>query len=178
MRVLARGSQSASWVLKSAGEANPRPGRNEVSKNPLLRSTIPLNSGSRGGASRTRVARVPANAAAGTLTRPVPPIADSRPQTSVFGTRPNCEINCHIPAKMSPAWRDGIIVADRNRENPTRSPAPADPRLPDRDRDRRFGEPQIALGDLAGLVDDPVDRVDPDVLRADPGQQLLQRALE
>lgn len=118
VRVFARTSQSASWSLKSAGDAKTRPGRNEVSKNPLLRSTIPLNSGSRGGANRILVANVPANAAAGTLTRPVPPIADSRSQTSVLGTRPIPAINCHIPDRMSPAWRDGIIVADRNRENP------------------------------------------------------------
>jgi hypothetical protein len=45
---------SASWVLKSVGELKRRPGRNEVSKNPLLRSTMPLNSGSRGGANRIR----------------------------------------------------------------------------------------------------------------------------
>ena len=63
------------------------------------------------------MARVPANAAAATLTRPVPPIADSRSQTSVLGTRPSWEISSHIPDRMSPAWREGIIVADRNREN-------------------------------------------------------------
>lgn len=72
-----------------------------------------LNSGSRGGASRIRVASVPANAAAGTLAFPVPPIADSRSQTSVFVTRPTPLISCHIPARMSPACRDGIITADR-----------------------------------------------------------------
>jgi hypothetical protein len=102
VRVFARTSQSASWVLKSDGEVNVRPGRNEDSKNPLLRSTMPLNSGSRGGANRIRVANVPANAAAGALTRPVPPIADSRSQTSVFATRPICEINVHIPDNRSP----------------------------------------------------------------------------
>jgi hypothetical protein len=63
------------------------------------------------------VANVPANAAAGVLTRPVPPIADSRSQTSVVVTRPIRLISVHIPARMSPAWRDGIIVAVRNREN-------------------------------------------------------------
>jgi hypothetical protein len=64
------------------------------------------------------VATVPANAAAGTVGRPPPPIADSRSQTSVFVTRPTPEISSHIPARMSPACRDGIIVAVRNRENP------------------------------------------------------------
>jgi hypothetical protein len=103
--------------LKSAGEAKCRPGRNEVSRKPLWRSTIPLNSGSRGGASRIWVASVPANAAAGTLTRPVPPIADSRSHSSVLVTRPSWQINAHMPDRMSPACRDGIIVAAVNREN-------------------------------------------------------------
>jgi hypothetical protein len=35
--------------LKSAGEANERAGMNDVSKNPLRRSTRPLDSGSYGG---------------------------------------------------------------------------------------------------------------------------------
>ena len=74
---------------------------------------MPLNSGSRGGASRNRVARVPANADAGTLTRPVPPIADSRSHSSVLVTFPVPLISCHMPARMSPACRDGIITADR-----------------------------------------------------------------
>ena len=60
---------------------------------------------------------MPANAAAGTVGRPPPPIADSRSQTSVFVTRPTPEISSHIPARMSPACRDGIIVAVMNREN-------------------------------------------------------------
>ena len=62
------------------------------------------------------VARVPANAAAGAVTFPVPPIADSRSQTSVFGTRPMPLISDHMPDRMSPACRDGIIVAVMNRE--------------------------------------------------------------
>jgi hypothetical protein len=37
-------------------------GRNDVSKNSVLRSTNPLNSGFRGGANRIRVAKIPANA--------------------------------------------------------------------------------------------------------------------
>ncbi len=72
-REFARGSQSVSCVLKSAGEPNTRPGRNEVSRYPLRRSTMPLNSGSRGGgASLIVVANVPANAAAGAVTFPRP----------------------------------------------------------------------------------------------------------
>lgn len=130
VRALARGSQSASWVLKSAGEANRRPGRNEVSRNPLARSTMPLYSGSRGGASTIRVARVPANAAAATLTFPLPPIADSRSHSSVLVTRPTWEISCHIPARMSPACRDGIIVAVMNRERQRHDQDRQQPLLP------------------------------------------------
>jgi hypothetical protein len=63
------------------------------------------------------VAKVPANAAAGVDTRPVPPIADSRSHSSVRVTRPIPQISAHIPDRMSPACRDGIIVAVMNREN-------------------------------------------------------------
>jgi hypothetical protein len=60
-RVFARESQSVNWALKSAGEVNVRPGMNEVSNQPLRRSTTPLDSGSRGGSSTSLVARVPMN---------------------------------------------------------------------------------------------------------------------
>lgn len=82
-----------------------------------MRSTMPLYSGSRGGASLIWVASVPANATAGVVNRPVPPMAASRSHTRVVGTRPIWLINSHIPDRMSPAWRDGIIVALANREN-------------------------------------------------------------
>ena len=59
---------------------------------------------------------MPANAAAGTDTRPVPPIADSRSHNSVRVTRPIPLISAHIPDRMSPACLDGIIVAVMNRE--------------------------------------------------------------
>ena len=88
VREFARGSHSASWLLKLSGDANDRPGRNDVSMYWLLRSVMPLNSGSRGGASTTRVARVPANAAAAAVTTPFPPIAASRSQTRVLDTAP------------------------------------------------------------------------------------------
>ena len=45
-RAFAVVSQSPNWVLKSAGEVKSRPGMKEVSKNPLRRSTMPLDSGS------------------------------------------------------------------------------------------------------------------------------------
>jgi hypothetical protein len=47
-RLLARSNHSPNWSLKSAGESNSRPGMNDVSKNPLRRSTIPFDSGSFG----------------------------------------------------------------------------------------------------------------------------------
>jgi len=34
-------------------------------------------------------------------------------------TRPSPQISNHIPDRMSPAWRVGIIVAVMNRENPS-----------------------------------------------------------
>ena len=64
------------------------------------------------------VARVPANAAAGTVTFPPPPIADSRSHTSVLVTRPRPRISCHIPARMSPPCREGIITAEVYLEYP------------------------------------------------------------
>lgn len=42
-------------------------------------------------------ARVPANAAAGAESFPLPPIAASPSQTTVLGTRPAWLISCHIP---------------------------------------------------------------------------------
>jgi hypothetical protein len=61
---------------------------------------------------------VPANAAAGAVTRPVPPIAASRSQTSVLVTRPMPLISSHMPDRMSPPCREGIITAVMNREKP------------------------------------------------------------
>ena len=55
-------SQSLNWSLKSAGDAKSRPGMNDVSNQPLRRSTTPFDSGSRGGSNTSLVARVPMNA--------------------------------------------------------------------------------------------------------------------
>lgn len=81
---------------------------------------MPLYSGSRGGASLIYVANVPANATAGVVTFPVPPIADSPSHNSVLVTRPTCEIEVRLPERMSPLYLDGIIVAVANRENAKR----------------------------------------------------------
>jgi hypothetical protein len=48
---------------------------------------------------------------------PGPAVADSRSHSSVLVTGPIWPISVHIPDRMSPACRDGIIVAARNREN-------------------------------------------------------------
>lgn len=104
-------SQALIWMLKSSGDVNDLPGRNEVSKNPLRRSTRPLNSGSLAGASLIRTPSVPANPAASAVSFPLPPIADSRSQTNVRGQAPHPVVISHIPARMSPALREGIITA-------------------------------------------------------------------
>ena len=83
----------------------------------MVRSTMPLVSGSRGGASTIRVPRVPANAAAGGEGRPLPPIADSRSHHRVFVTAPREWMIDHMPARMSPAVREGIIWAAITFEN-------------------------------------------------------------
>ena len=61
---------------------------------------------------------VPANDVASAVNLPVPPIADSRSQTSVRGHAPHPPMISHIPARMSPALRDGIITASVTRECP------------------------------------------------------------
>ena len=84
----ASSSQSLNWALKSAGEANERPGMNEVSNQPLRRSTMPLDSGSRGGSNTSLVASVPMNAATPSAWRLPRPMPGSLSQISRRGTRP------------------------------------------------------------------------------------------
>ena len=45
-RAFAMVSQAVSWACRSVGDVKVRPGMKEVSKNPLRRSTRPLDSGS------------------------------------------------------------------------------------------------------------------------------------
>jgi hypothetical protein len=42
IRAFALGNHAAGWVVRSTGLVNDRPGMNEVSKNPLVRSITPL----------------------------------------------------------------------------------------------------------------------------------------
>ena len=116
LRPFAMDSQSVNWSLKSAGEANWRPGMNEVSNQPLRRSTIPLLSGSRGGSSTSLVAKVPMNAGTPTERCWPRPIPRSLSQISRRGTRPNSCSSCHIPSSRSSVVRVGIIRASTNLE--------------------------------------------------------------
>jgi hypothetical protein len=59
-----------------------------------------------------------ADAVALCRSRPGATIAASRSQTSVRGHPPQSAMTSHIPAKMSPARRDGIITASVTRECP------------------------------------------------------------
>ena len=59
---------------------------------------------------------MPTNPAAAAVGRPLPPIADSRSHTSLAVTAPIRLNSSHIPARMSPACREGIISPDRTRE--------------------------------------------------------------
>ena len=88
---------------------------NEVSKNPLRRSTTPLDSGSFGGSSTILVANVPANTATGSvgLPRPMP---GSLSQINRRGTRPSWVSNSHDPSRRSGVLRVGIIRPSMNRE--------------------------------------------------------------
>ena len=104
------------WVLKSAGDAKSRPGMKEVSKNPLRRSTRPLDSGSYGLSRCSVVARVPVNAPTPSACRLPRPIPDSLSQISRRGTRPSCCSSSHIPSSRSWVCRVGIIWATMNRE--------------------------------------------------------------
>jgi hypothetical protein len=61
---------------------------------------------------------VPANEAASSVGLPVPPIAASRSHTSVRGQAPHAVRMAHIPARMSPPRRLGIMTAPVIREYP------------------------------------------------------------
>ena len=115
-RAFALASQSANWALKSAGEVNSRPGMNEVSKKPLRRSTMPLDSGSCGRSCTILVASVPVNAPTPSARRPPRPMPASLSQISRRGTRPSCWISSHDPSSRSWVLRVGSIRPVMNRE--------------------------------------------------------------
>ena len=115
-RAFARVSQWPNWVLKSAGEANDRPGMNEVSNHPSRRSTIPLDSGSLGGNSTSLVANVPMNDATPPARRCPRPIPGSLSHNNRRGTAPSCWISSHDPNSKSSVLRVGTIRPTTNRE--------------------------------------------------------------
>ena len=115
-RAFALVSQSVNWASKSAGDVNDRPGMNDVSNQPLRRSTTPFDSGSRGGSSTSLVARVPMNAATPTAGRCALPMPVSLSQISRRGTRPSCWISSHDASSRSSVVRVGIIRATMNLE--------------------------------------------------------------
>ena len=89
---------------------------NEVSNQPLRRSTTPLDSGSRGGSSTSLVASVPMNDATPSARRCPRPMPGSLSQISRRGTRPSCWISSHDPNSRSSVLRVGIIRPVTNRE--------------------------------------------------------------
>lgn len=103
--------------LKSCGDANDLPGMNEVSNQPLRRSTNPLDSGSRGGSSTNLVARVPMNAGTPSERCGPRPMPRSLSHNNRRGTRPSWWSNCHMPSSRSSVALVGIIRPRVNREN-------------------------------------------------------------
>lgn len=115
-------SHDDTWSLKSAGEAKQRPGRNEVSRYPLNRSTNPFASGSPGLQMITLIPSMPRNASNASVSFALPPLrelnAASPSQTRARGTDPHPVSTLQCPAMRSSAWRVGIITAPGCREYP------------------------------------------------------------
>ncbi|MCP1388307.1 hypothetical protein M5J20_08930, partial [Corynebacterium sp. TA-R-1] len=83
---------------------------------PLVRSTMPLDSGSLGGVCTILQPNAPANAITGSHSLALP-MPDSRSHTSRVGTAVKvCSRRSHIPAKRSSVVRDGKIRAPAKRE--------------------------------------------------------------
>ena len=117
-RLLAIGSQSANWSLKSAGEVEPAAGHERGlrdSRCPARRS--PWTPGHRVSAAPAWCASVPMNA--GHPDRSARPRADAGLVVPEQPSRHRAELpdsSCHIPANRSSVWRVGIITAVMNRE--------------------------------------------------------------
>ncbi len=102
--------------VKVSRRGEPAAGMNEVSKNPLRRSTIPFDSESRGRSCMIAVASVPVNAATPSASLPPRPIPVSLSQISRRGTPPSWRISSHDPSSRSAVVRVGIIRPVMNRE--------------------------------------------------------------
>src|SRR6266540_1484550 len=102
--------------------AKLRPGRNDVSRNPLARSTSPFASGSAGRQIRTLAPSTPRNAwqAAVSSLRPRRhrPTAPSPSHTSTRWTAPSPSSSCHQPPKRSSVPRVGSSSAPSQRAYP------------------------------------------------------------
>ena len=116
LRLFAFANQPVSWSLKSCGEVNDLPGMNEVSNQPFLRFTMPLDSGSFGGSSTSRVASVPMNAATPSARLAPRPMPGSLSQSNRRGTAPRWPSSSHVPSSRSSVLRVGIILASMKRE--------------------------------------------------------------
>ncbi len=121
--------------------------------------------GQRAGERRRRDADLPA---AADRRLPVPQQGGGHPADAV-DQRPHARQD--VPGLAGGDHHRGHEPGERQRHHQHRQ----HPLLPLPDRDPRLGKPQIALGELAGLVGHPVHRIDTDVLRADTRQQFLQR---
>lgn len=165
IRAFALVNQSPTWALKSAGDAKSRPGT-EVSRNPLGRSTMPLNSGSKGiealqgggqGADeRTDAVGMALAAAEAGLVVPDQPAWDPaellkqlpRPQQQIFGVSGREDLPDHEPRVRGGDHHDlqqcrGAVL----------------------ERSSLWGEPQVALRRVAWQPSQPVRTVDLPMLR-------------
>ena len=89
---------------------------NEVSKKPLRRSTIPFDSGSRGGSRSSVVANVPVNPATPSACRLPRPMPASLSQISRRGTRPSSRSSSQVANSRSSVRLVGIIRPSMKRE--------------------------------------------------------------
>jgi hypothetical protein len=153
-------SQSCNWELKSWGETNTRPGRNEVSRYLFARSTIPLDSGSRGLSRTKRVARDAAKNAAGFVNVLRPPIPASLSQTNLRGTSSTSPMSLPRPREQ---------VSARARRNHPRRDKPRKrghhhqhrwrPQQPITQRNLHRREPQITLTLITSAVLQPIRQI-------------------
>lgn len=116
MRALAIGNHASNCWLKSSGDVKTRPDMKRLRKKRFIRSTMPLDSGSRAFNSLICVPRVPANAAAGSVSFPRPmPVSLSHVKR--VGTAPASCSSDHIPPSRSGVVRVGNMRAWMKPEN-------------------------------------------------------------
>src|SRR6266496_791564 len=168
-----------SWALKSAGEPNTRPGRNDVSRKPLARSTRPFASGSAGAQITTLAPSTPRNAwqAAVSSLRPRRhrPTAPSPSHTSTRRIRPQVD-RPQLPHPLL-EHRQRVLPAQPLGDHRRRHLRPGHQQLPDARldpiHDRPTRRPHVPGWPLAGQR--PLDGVlgDPHHPRDRPDRHLL-----